>query len=75
MIGRFMEFYQFVWMLESHAEQRLAWKDAEQARIARARAEAQAAAQLRAMMEAHPSGSLGHARVDDNETLQRSGLL
>jgi hypothetical protein len=70
-----IEIYQFVWSLESHAEQRLAWKDAEQARIARARAEAQASAQLRAMLVANPSGSLGDSRLDDEESLEESGLL
>ncbi|PSM16692.1 hypothetical protein [Nitratireductor sp. StC3] len=73
--SRLMEIYQFFWMLESHAEQRLAWEDAAQARIARDRAEAQAAAQLAAMLEANPSGSLGHAKLDDEEAINRSGLL
>jgi hypothetical protein len=74
-IGRVMEIYQFFWMFESHAEQRLAWQDAAQARIARDRAEAQAAAQLRAMLDANPSGQLGHAALDDEDALRRSGLL
>ena len=39
--GRLMEVYQFFWMFESHAQQRLAWQDAEEMRIARVRAEAQ----------------------------------
>ena len=73
--GRIMEIYQFFWMFESHAQQRLAWNDAEQARLARARAEAQAEAQLRAMLDANPSGSLGDARLDDFDVLDRSGLL
>lgn len=73
--GRLVEIYQFFWMLESHAQQRLAWEDAEQMRIARARAEAQAAAQLRAMLDANPSGALGHAALDDEEVLRESGLL
>jgi len=73
--GRIMEIYQFFWMFESHAQQRLAWNDAEQARLARARAEAQAEAQLRAMLDANPSGSLGDARLDDPDVLDRSGLL
>lgn len=66
---------EFFWNLESRAAQRLAWKDAEQARTARARAEALAAAQLEAMLIANPSGSLGHAQLDDREKLERSGLL
>lgn len=73
--GRIMEIYQFFWMFESHAQQRLAWNDAEQARLARARAEAQAEAQLRAMLDANPSGSLGDAQLDDPDVLDRSGLL
>jgi len=72
---RIMEFYQFLWMLESHAQQRLTWDDAAQARVARMRAEAQAAAQLRAMLNANPSGSLGHASLNDIETLKKAGLL
>jgi hypothetical protein len=44
-------------------------------RIARARAEAQAAAQLRAMLDANPSGQLGHSRLNDPESLKKSGLL
>lgn len=74
-LGRLVQIYQFFWMLESHAQQRLAWEDAEQMRIARARAEAQAAAQLRAMLDANPSGSLGHARLNDDDVLRESGLL
>ncbi len=73
--GKLMEFYQFFWMLESHSQQRLSWDDAAQARIARQRAEAQAAAQLRAMLIANPSGSLGSAQLDDPENLKKSGLL
>lgn len=74
-VRRLVEVYQFFWMFESHAQQRLAWQDAAQARIARERAEAQAAAQLHAMLEANPSGSLGHARLDDIHALEQSGLL
>lgn len=70
-----VEIYQFFWMIESHAQQRLAWKDAADMRIARARAEAQAAAQLRAMLDANPSGQLGHSRLNDPESLKKSGLL
>lgn len=74
-LGRIMEIYQFFWMFESQAQQRLAWEDAAQARIARARAERVAAAQLRAMLLANPSGALGDAQLNDLEKLQRSGLL
>jgi hypothetical protein len=74
-IQRFVEIYQFFWMLESHAAQRLAWEDAAQMRIARLRAERQAAAQLRAMLDANPSGQLGHAKLNDEEALRKSGLL
>jgi hypothetical protein len=73
--GRISEIYQFFWMFESHAQQRLAWKDAAQARIARVRAEAQSAAQLRAMLDANPSGALGDAKLDDLAILGKSGLL
>jgi hypothetical protein len=66
--------YQFFWMLESNAQQRLAWEDAAEARIARARAERQAAAQLHAMLLANPSGALGDARLNDRDKLERSGL-
>ena len=70
-----LEIYQFFWMLESHAQQRLAWEDAAEMRIARARAEAQAAARLQAMLGANPSGQLGNATLDDEEALRLSGLL
>lgn len=73
--GRIMEVYQFFWMLESHAEQRLAWEDAAEARVARQRAESRAAAQLQAMLIANPSGSLGHALLNDIRKLEESGLL
>jgi len=74
-IGRLVQIYQFFWMLESHAQQRLAWEDAAQMRIARMRAEAQAAAKARAMLDANPSGSLGHAILNDETALRESGLL
>lgn len=67
--------YEFLWMLESHSQQRLAWQDAVEARVARARAEAQAAAQLRAMLDANPTGALGRARLNDEDKLRESGLL
>ncbi|WP_312162019.1 hypothetical protein [Phenylobacterium sp.] len=73
--GRLMEIYQFFWMFESHAQQRLAWQDAAQARTARERAEALAAAQLRAMLDANPSGQLGNAQLNDPDGLEQSGLL
>lgn len=73
--GRLMEIYQFFWMFESHAQQRLAWEDAEEARIARARAEMLAAMQLRAMLDANPSGQLGNAQLNDPDSLEQSGLL
>lgn len=74
-IGRLMQLYQLWWMFESHAQQRLAWKDADDARRARARAEAQAAAQLEAMLQANPSGQLGHAKLNDEQALINAGLL
>jgi hypothetical protein len=69
------ESIQFFWMVESHHQQRLAWEDAAEARISRQRAEAQAAAQLRAMLIANPSGALGHAKLNDIRALEESGLL
>lgn len=72
---RLLEIYQLLHMFESHAEQRLAWIDASEARIARARAEAQAAAQLQAMLDANPSGQLGGARLNDIAALKKAGLL
>lgn len=74
-LGRITQIVQFFWMFESHHQQRLAWEDAAEARIARMRAEAQAAAQLRAMLRANPSGQLGHARLNDEDALRRAGLL
>lgn len=70
-----MEAYQFFWMLESHREQRLAWRDAEEARHARILAESRAAAQHHAMMIANPSGQLGRSALGSREALERSGLL
>lgn len=70
-----LELYNFLWMIESHAEQRLAWKDAAEMRSARIRAEHAAAAQLRAMLDANPSGQLGHSRLNDPDSLRKSGLL
>ncbi|WP_223479034.1 hypothetical protein [Oricola indica] len=70
-----IDLYQLYWMFRSHAHQRLAWEDAAEARVARQRAEAQAAEQLKMMLDANPSGSLGHAKLDDEEPLKSSGLL
>jgi len=75
MIGRAIQLYEFIWSLEAHEQQRLAWEDAAQARIARAHAEYRAAAQLEAMLTAHPSGSLGNAKLNDWQALQAAGLL
>jgi hypothetical protein len=74
-LHRITGLFQFFWMFESHHHQRLAWKDAARARIARDRAETQSAAQLQAMLVANPSGALGDARLDDADNLKRSGLL
>lgn len=74
-LSKLIELYQFLWMLESHAQQRLAWEDAAEARLARARAEAQAAARVQAMLVANPSGQLGDSRLNDIEALKDSGLL
>lgn len=70
-----MEYFQFFWTFESQAQQRLAWNDAADARIARLRAEEQAAAQLRAMLDANPSGQLGNAQLNDPAALKKAGLL
>ncbi len=70
-----IEVSQFLWSLEANAQQRLAWQDAEEARAARARAERQAKAQLRAMLDANPSGQLGHSRMNDEQRLKDAGLL
>jgi hypothetical protein len=70
-----IELYQFAWLVEQQGQQRMAWEDAADARIARARAEAQAAAQLRAMLAANPSGQLGDAQLNDPKRLKESGLL
>ena len=72
---RIVEVYQFFWMLRSNHEQELAWQDAADARVARVRAEQQAAAQLEAMLDANPSGQLGNSQLDDQDALKRSGLL
>lgn len=69
------EFFQFFWMFESHHHQRLAWQDAEEMRIARARAETRALAQHKAMMDANPSGQLGHSALNDEDALRKSGLI
>jgi hypothetical protein len=53
----------------------MAWEDARLARIARVRAEHQAAMQLQAMLDANPSGSLGHAQLNDIDKLKEAGLL
>jgi hypothetical protein len=74
-MNKLVQVYQFFWMLESHAQQRLAWEDAAQARIARARAEAQAEARLHAMLDANPSGQLGHSTLNDERALHEAGLL
>ncbi|MEC9245496.1 MAG: hypothetical protein VYB05_12045 [Pseudomonadota bacterium] len=69
------DLYRLYWTLRSHGEQKRAWRDASEARIARDRAEAQAAAQLTAMLDANPSGQLGNARLNDEDALKRAGLL
>ena len=70
-----LSIYETIWMFESHRHQRLAWRDAEEARHARLRAEAQAAAQLKTMLDANPSGQLGNAELNDEKALKKSGLL
>lgn len=67
--------YQLYWMFRSHREQRRAWEDAADMRIARRRAEELAADRLRAMLDANPSGQLGNSRLNDLGKLKDSGLL
>lgn len=74
-IGGFIQIYQFIWSLEAHREQRLAWRDAAEARQARTIAEARAQAQHRAMMEANPSGQLGRSALGTRQALEKGGLL
>lgn len=74
-IRRFFEIYEICWMFKSHAQQRLAWKDAEEARLSRLRAELMAQAQLQAMLNANPSGQLGNSKLNDEDKLRKAGLL
>lgn len=74
-LRRVLEPYEILWMFVSHYQQTLAWEDAAKARAARDRAEAQAAAQLKAMLDANPSGQLGNAQLNDPLALLKSGLL
>ncbi len=74
-IRLFMSLYQTWWMFKSHSQQRLAWDDSRQARIARLKAEEAAAIQLQAMLDANPSGALGHSKLNDIEALKKEGLL
>lgn len=67
--------YRLYWMFKSHTEQRRVWQDAAEMRIARIRAEAQAEARLRAMLDANPSGQLGNSRLNDMDRLKDGGLL
>lgn len=74
MIRFILEVHRIYWMLRSHSQQKRAWKDAEEARHARARAEAAAAQQAQAMLKANPSGQLGDSRLNDPDALRKSGL-
>lgn len=69
------EIYEIWWMFESHHQQRLSWGDAAEARIARDRAEERARIQHEAMMAANPSGALGSSCLNDEDSLDGSGLL
>lgn len=75
MIGKIIQLHQFFWMWESQHQQRLSWEDAAEARMARMRAEAQAAAQLHAMLIANPSGQLGRSSLNDRRSLEDGGFL
>jgi hypothetical protein len=72
---KLFEYWQMGFTLASHYHQILAWEDARQARIARERAEASAAEQSRAMLDANPSGQLGRSQLDDEQALKSAGLL
>lgn len=72
---KLLEAYQFGFMLLSHYNQMRSWQDAGEARLARARAEQIAEMQMRAMLDANPSGQLGNAQIDDEAVLRESGLL
>lgn len=74
-IGGLIQIYQFIWSLEAHREQRLAWRDAAEARRARLVAEARAQAQHQAMMQANPSGQLGRSALGTRDALKKGGLL
>jgi hypothetical protein len=74
-LGKLIELHQFIWMFETHRQQRLTWRDAAEARVSRTRAESRAAAQAKAMLDANPSGQLGNARLNDPRSLKESGLL
>lgn len=74
-LNGFIQLYQFIWSLEAHREQRLAWRDAAEARRARMIAEAKAQAQHIAMMDANPSGQLGRSALGSRDTLEKGGLL
>jgi hypothetical protein len=67
--------YQTYWMFKSHREQRLAWNDAAEMRIARRRAETLADMRMQAMLDANPSGQLGDSQLNDLSKLKDSGLL
>jgi hypothetical protein len=69
------EYWQMGFTLASQYHQILAWEDAHQARIDRARAEAAAAEQIRTMLAANPSGQLGRSQLDDEQALKSAGLL
>jgi hypothetical protein len=74
-MSKLFEYWQMGFTLASHYQQMLSWEDARLARIARERAEAIAAEQYRAMLEANPSGQLGTSQLDDEAALKRAGLL
>lgn len=75
MFSRMMHRYQQLHTLLAQYHQALAWEDAEKARVARERAELQAAAQVQAMLDANPSGQLGTSSLNDKAALEHAGLL
>lgn len=74
-VTKVIQVHQFFWQLEVAHHQRLAWMDAQEARMARARAEQQAAEQLRAMLIANPSGQLGTSALNDRKALRDGGFV
>jgi hypothetical protein len=74
-ISKLFSYYQMVRSFEVDRHQRLAWEDAEKARIARDKSIETAKEKAQAMLDANPSGQLGRSKLDDEAALKRAGLL